>query len=66
MALVYRRPGLVLRRSSGSADPLVKALQRDLRRLGYLRSGIDGQFGGERARRPSAAVRSAQRHRARQ
>lgn len=45
MALVYRRPGLVLKRRSGFADPLVKALQVDLRRLGYLRSGIDGQFG---------------------
>ena len=45
MALVYHRPGLVLARSSVSADPLVKALQRDLRRLGYLRSGLDGGFG---------------------
>jgi len=45
MALVYRRSGLVLRRGSVAADPLVKALQQDLRKLGYLRSGIDGQFG---------------------
>src|SRR5262245_61739083 len=45
MALVYRRPGLVLRRNAGGSDPLVKALQADLRRLGYLRAGIDGQFG---------------------
>src|SRR5262245_33106538 len=45
MALVYRRAGLVLRRSALGADPLVTALQADLRRLGYLRAGIDGQFG---------------------
>src|SRR5262245_53623202 len=45
MELVYRRPGLVLRRNAGGSDPLVKALQADLRRLGYLRAGIDGQFG---------------------
>jgi hypothetical protein len=46
MALVYHRSGLVLKRGSGGADPeLVKALQRDLRKLGYLKVGIDGQFG---------------------
>lgn len=45
MALVYRRSGLVLKRGAGPSDPLVKALQRDLRQLGYLRSGLDGQFG---------------------
>jgi hypothetical protein len=45
MALVYRRSGLVLGRGSGPADPLVEALQHDLRKLGYLRSGIDGHFG---------------------
>jgi hypothetical protein len=45
MALIYRRPGLTLRRTSGAADPLVKALQEDLRSLGYLRAGLDGQFG---------------------
>jgi putative peptidoglycan binding protein len=43
--LTYRRPGLALRRAAGAADPLVKALQRDLRSLGYLRSGIEGRFG---------------------
>jgi hypothetical protein len=46
MTLVYRRAGLVLKRGSAAADPLVKALQQDLRKLGYLRSGLDGQFGG--------------------
>lgn len=45
MALVYHGPGVVLRRDAGAAAPLVKALQVDLRRLGYLRSGIDGEFG---------------------
>jgi putative peptidoglycan binding protein len=45
MALVYRRPGLVLMRGGGPADPRITALQQDLRKLGYLRSGIDGQFG---------------------
>jgi hypothetical protein len=45
MALVYRRSGLVLERGSAAADALVKALQHDLRKLGYLRSGIDGEFG---------------------
>jgi Putative peptidoglycan binding domain len=44
MALVYRRSGLVLRRGLAPAD-LVTPLQQDLRKLGYLRSGIDGQFG---------------------
>jgi hypothetical protein len=45
MPLVYRRSGLVLARGPGTAGPLVEALQTDLRKLGYLRSGIDGQFG---------------------
>jgi hypothetical protein len=45
MALVYRRSGLVLKRGSAAAEPLVKALQHDLRKLGYLRSGLDGEFG---------------------
>jgi Putative peptidoglycan binding domain len=45
MRSIYRRRGLTLRRASGPPDPLVKALQRDLRSLGYLRIGIDGWFG---------------------
>src|SRR5690242_20057819 len=45
MALVYRRTDLVLRRGAPAAAALVTALQLDLRKLGYLRSGIDGQFG---------------------
>jgi hypothetical protein len=36
----------VLRPRSGPPDPLAQALQEDLRALGYLRSGIDGRFGG--------------------
>jgi peptidoglycan hydrolase-like protein with peptidoglycan-binding domain len=41
----YRHPGLIL--TSGGAAPvaLVRALQRDLRSLGYLRGGVDGRFG---------------------
>jgi peptidoglycan hydrolase-like protein with peptidoglycan-binding domain len=43
--LSYRQPGLVLRRDAAAADRQVRDLQHDLRKLGYLRSGIDGQFG---------------------
>lgn len=44
--LSYRKAGLVLRRGGGRATrQQVKDLQRNLRRLGYLRSGIDGGFG---------------------
>lgn len=42
-ALTYLRSGLVLRR--GASGQTVRDLQHDLRSLGYLRSGIDGQFG---------------------
>jgi putative peptidoglycan binding protein len=52
----YRQPGLELRPRSGSADPLVKALQEDLRSLGYLRAGIDGVFSDGTA----SAVRALQ------
>ena len=52
----YRQPGLQLRPRSGPPDPLVQALQEDLRALGYLRSGIDGRFGGG----TSSAVRALQ------
>ena len=42
MVSAYRNAGL----AKGSAEhELVKALQRDLRALGYLRQGIDGEFG---------------------
>ena len=39
----YLEPGVVLR--LGLVSPAVQDLQRDLRRLGYLRTGIDGRFG---------------------
>ena len=45
MPLSYQVPGLLLSRLSPAPPAIVKDLQRDLRRLGYLRSGIDGQFG---------------------
>ncbi len=45
-ALSYRRVGLVLKRSGRRATKQqIRDLQRDLRRLGYLRCGIDGKFG---------------------
>lgn len=44
--LSYLKAGLVLKRGERRATrQQVKDLQRDLRRLGYLRSGIDGGFG---------------------
>jgi peptidoglycan hydrolase-like protein with peptidoglycan-binding domain len=52
----YRRPGLVLSRGGPGAPDLVRALQRDLRALGYLRAGLDGGFGRETER----AVRALQ------
>ena len=41
----YRKKDLVLKRRGRGTRQQVKDLQRDLRRLGYLRSGIDGGFG---------------------
>lgn len=42
----YRKKGLVLRRGGpGADDRRVRALQADLRKLGYHRCGIDGRFG---------------------
>ncbi len=43
--LIYRQAGLVLAQNSAASGAQVKALQADLRRLGYLRSGVDGNFG---------------------
>lgn len=40
----YLRPGLALALGATN-DPNVRALQHDLRALGYLRAGIDGNFG---------------------
>jgi len=44
MSLIYRRNGLTLSLNGANDPDLVRALQRDLRALGYLRSGIDGGF----------------------
>ena len=44
--LSYQQPGLVVRRpGTGATDSQIRDLQRYLRALGYLRQGIDGQFG---------------------
>jgi peptidoglycan hydrolase-like protein with peptidoglycan-binding domain len=56
MSLVYRKAGLRLTRGTRAAPAVIRALQRDLRRLGYLRSGLDGQFGHD----TEQAVRSLQ------
>src|SRR5262245_21518574 len=46
--LSYRLPGLILRRGGTAAtDSQIRDLQRDLRRLGYLNRGIDGDFGSQ-------------------
>jgi len=45
MNLPYQQPGLTLARSAQNNAALVKALQSDLRALGYLRGVIDGAFG---------------------
>lgn len=44
-ALTYREHGLVLKRGGLAADRQVRDLQHALRKLGYLKSGIDGKFG---------------------
>ena len=41
----YLKRGLSMRRGHGNSGE-VRDLQRDLRALGYLRQGIDGDFGG--------------------
>ena len=55
MPSIYQAANLRLGRGV-SAPQAVKALQRDLRRLGYLRAGIDGIFGRE----TEAAVQALQ------
>jgi peptidoglycan hydrolase-like protein with peptidoglycan-binding domain len=46
--LSYRQPGLILRRGGNTAtNSQIRDLQRDLRRLGYLKRGIDGDFGSQ-------------------
>jgi peptidoglycan hydrolase-like protein with peptidoglycan-binding domain len=51
----YLKKGLVMRADHANADE-VRALQRDLRALGYLRQGIDGGFG----KQTTLAIRSLQ------
>jgi hypothetical protein len=44
--LSYNKQGLVMKRGGdGTSITQIKDLQRDLRQLGYLPSGIDGEFG---------------------
>jgi peptidoglycan hydrolase-like protein with peptidoglycan-binding domain len=43
--LSYRQDGLILRVGGTATAQQIKDLQRDLRRLGYLRAGVDGAFG---------------------
>lgn len=45
MVLPYQRAGLTLANGQANDATLVRALQHDLRQLGYLRRGIDGAFG---------------------
>lgn len=55
--LSYRQVGLVLKAGGTAAsEQQIRDLQTDLRRLGYLRAGIDGVFGDGTAR----AVRALQ------
>jgi hypothetical protein len=51
-----RQPGLRLARGGTAPRAAVQGLQLDLRRLGYLRAGLDGAFGAETER----AVRALQ------
>jgi peptidoglycan hydrolase-like protein with peptidoglycan-binding domain len=54
--LPYQQSGLFMNQTTPNDPALVKALQRDLRALGYLLRGIDGNFG----RRTELAIRSLQ------
>ena len=42
---LYQQAGLTLQRGVAAPEDVVRALQLDLRALGYLRAGIDGVFG---------------------
>jgi peptidoglycan hydrolase-like protein with peptidoglycan-binding domain len=50
MVLPYQQPGLTLGQKQTNDPSLVRALQHDLRQLGYLRRNIDGVFGSGTAR----------------
>ncbi len=56
MPVPYKRAGLSLVQGPANDPGLVRALQRDLRALGYLKAGIDGVFGDGTSR----AVRALQ------
>src|SRR5258705_4789487 len=45
MTAPYQQPGLILARTAQNDANIVRALQRDLRALGYLRGSIDGAYG---------------------
>jgi putative peptidoglycan binding protein len=45
--LSYRQPGLIFKIGGSAAPAQVREFQRDLRRLGYLKRGIDGNFGSQ-------------------
>lgn len=53
----FRQPGLLLSRSGAAGPAQIQDFQRALRSLGYLKSGIDGVFGGGVA----AAVKALER-----
>jgi Putative peptidoglycan binding domain len=54
MPAPYQISGLAMSQATSNDPAIVKALQRDLRALGYLRAGIDGVFG----RGTAAALRA--------
>ncbi len=56
MGASYLKPGLTLQSGAANDLVIVKALQHDLRKLGYLRAGIDGRYGDGTA----AAVKALQ------
>jgi hypothetical protein len=49
MPRAYQQDGLEIFKGSGTDAAIVRALQADLRALGYLRAGLDGVFGDESA-----------------
>ena len=56
MTVPYQQPGLTLSATTTNDAQLMRALQTDLRALGYLTGGIDGKFGMQTKR----AVRALQ------
>lgn len=56
MTAAYCKPHFTLSSGNAADTNAVRALQRDLRALGYLHGGIDGDYGGQTA----SAVRALQ------